>query len=246
MKRTRWLSTDMKLSRPGLTIVLLPILVSLVGVSLAQSASAEAPARDLSASLVARAAQVPALAVDKQVSTHQSAASSSISSPAMTPSQAGELIVAFIMSDGSATAKQTFSSVTGGGLSWSLRRRSNAQPGTSEIWQAVATTAVSNMVVNANRGSGSYTGSIVVTAVYVLRAARTIFWGPGPDAHYSEPGHELSEARGTEWAAPILLGSCLVLFGVWPRLLTDLIDPTTMAWLGKVTQVAAVLPSVLR
>jgi hypothetical protein len=81
----------------------------------------------------------------------------------MTPSQAGELIVAFIMSDGGA-AKQTFSSVTGGGLTWRLRQRSNAQRGTSEIWQAVATTAVSNMVVRANRGSGSYAGSMVVTA----------------------------------------------------------------------------------
>ena len=82
----------------------------------------------------------------------------------MTTAQAGELIVAFIMSDGSATANQTFSSVTGGGLSWRLRQRSNAQSGTSEIWQAVAPTAVSNLVVTANRGSGSYGGSIVVTA----------------------------------------------------------------------------------
>lgn len=79
-----------------------------------------------------------------------------------------------------------------------------------------------------------------VTAVYVLRAARTIFWGPGPSAHYLEPGHELSDARSTEWVARILLGSCLVLFGVWPRLLTDLIDPTTVALLGKVTAAASV------
>ena len=82
----------------------------------------------------------------------------------MTTAQAGELILAFIMSDGSATTKQTISSVTGGGLSWRLRQRSNARSGTSEIWQAVAPTAVSNMVVTANRGSGSYTGSLVVTA----------------------------------------------------------------------------------
>ena len=71
-----------------------------------------------------------------------------------------------------------------------------------------------------------------VTAVYVLRAARTIFWGPGPDAHYQQPGHELSEARGTEYAAPIVLGTCLVVLGVWPRLVTDFLDGTTMDWLG--------------
>jgi hypothetical protein len=155
----------MTLSRPSLTLGLLAILVSLVGVPLAQSATAAAPATDLSASLVARAAaQAPGLTVDRQAATHQSAASSSISSPSMTTSQAGELIVAFIMSDGSATTKQTISSVTGGGLSWGRRQRSNARSGTSEIWQAVAPTAVSNMVVKANRGNGSYTGSIVVAA----------------------------------------------------------------------------------
>ena len=165
MKRTRWFrTTDIKLSRSGRAIALLPVLVSLVAVSLAQPAAAATPPRDLASSLVVRAALAPGLAVDKQVATHQSAASSSISSPSMTTAQAGELIVAFIMSDGSATANQTFSSVTGGGLSWRLRQRSNAQSGTSEIWQAVAPTAVSNLVVTANRGSGSYGGSIVVTA----------------------------------------------------------------------------------
>lgn len=62
-----------------------------------------------------------------------------------------------------------------------------------------------------------------VTAVYVLRASRTIFWGPGP----SEKFEHLHDAHGTELAAPILLGTALILFGVWPRLLLDLIDPST-------------------
>ena len=147
--RTRWSSArHTTLSRPGLAIALLALLLSLVGVP----------------SSAALDAQAPGLTVDKQVVTHQSVASSSISSPSMTTSQAGELILAFIMSDGSATTKQSFSSVTGGGLSWRLRQRSNARRGTSEIWQAVAPTAVSNMVVTANRSSGSYVGSMVVTA----------------------------------------------------------------------------------
>lgn len=109
------------------------------------------------------AAAAPALAVDRQVVTHQSAPSTGISSPALSTSQPGELILAFLMSDGS-RSKQSFSSVTGGGLTWSLRQRSNAQRGTSEIWQAVAPAAVSNLVVTANRSSGSYVGSMVVTA----------------------------------------------------------------------------------
>jgi hypothetical protein len=73
------------------------------------------------------------LSVDRQVVTHQSTAATSISSPPLTTSQPGELILAFIMSDGSAGTLQWFSSVTGGGLTWSRLQRSNAQKGTSEI-----------------------------------------------------------------------------------------------------------------
>jgi NADH-quinone oxidoreductase subunit M len=62
-----------------------------------------------------------------------------------------------------------------------------------------------------------------VTAIYVLRATRMIFWGPGPSADF----HELHDARRAEWAAPIMLGTAIVLFGVWPRLLLDVIDPST-------------------
>jgi len=59
-----------------------------------------------------------------------------------------------------------------------------------------------------------------VTAVYVLRATRAIFWGPGPSAEFTE----LHDARGPEWAAPIVLGAAIILFGLWPRLLLGLID----------------------
>ncbi|MBK7395658.1 MAG: NADH-quinone oxidoreductase subunit M [Myxococcales bacterium] len=59
-----------------------------------------------------------------------------------------------------------------------------------------------------------------VTAIYVLRATRAIFWGPGP----TEEFHELSDARHTEWGALVILGTCLVLLGVWPRLVLDAID----------------------
>jgi NADH-quinone oxidoreductase subunit M len=71
-----------------------------------------------------------------------------------------------------------------------------------------------------------------VTAIYVLKATRAIFWGPGP----SEEFHDLADARRTEWAAPILLGTCLIVFGVWPRLLLGHIDP------GSVAHLASFLP----
>jgi NADH-quinone oxidoreductase subunit M len=67
-----------------------------------------------------------------------------------------------------------------------------------------------------------------VTAIYVLKATRAIFWGPGP----SEKFHELSDARRTEWGALVLLGAGLIVLGVWPRLLLDHIGPESVAHLS--------------
>jgi hypothetical protein len=104
------------------------------------------------------------LAVDQVVTTHQSSPASSISSPSFSTTAPGERLLAFISSDGP-PGTQSFSSVTGGGLTWQLRSRSNTQPGTAEIWQANATAALSNATVTATRASGSYTGSITVVAI---------------------------------------------------------------------------------
>ena len=69
------------------------------------------------------------------------------------------------------------------------------------------------------------------TAVYVLRAARMIFWGPAKPEAFPH----LTDARGPEWVALGLLGFSIVLFGVWPALALDSIDPTTMSYLPRIT-----------
>jgi NADH-quinone oxidoreductase subunit M len=66
-----------------------------------------------------------------------------------------------------------------------------------------------------------------VTAVYVLRASRAIFWGP--DA--AHPCPDLRDPRRAEWAAPVLLGGAIIVFGLWPRLLLDVIDVASGAHL---------------
>jgi NADH-quinone oxidoreductase subunit M len=76
-----------------------------------------------------------------------------------------------------------------------------------------------------------------VTAVYVLRAAKTIFWGPAPTGEFTH----LEDARGTEWGAPLVLGAALVLFGLWPRLLLDFIDVTSVSMLGRLPLLAEAL-----
>ena len=70
----------------------------------------------------------------------------------------------------------------------------------------------------------------VVTAVYVLRACKAIFWGPPPTGEYAH----LTDAHATEWAAPIVLGTALVLFGFWPRFLLDFIDVASSTFLARI------------
>ncbi len=73
---------------------------------------------------------------------------------------AGEQLVVFVSSDG--TAGQT-ATVTGGGLTWTLAKRSNTQLGTSEIWVAKATTAISGVTVRSTQKTAGYDQSLTVT-----------------------------------------------------------------------------------
>ena len=81
-------------------------------------------------------AQAAGLAVDQLVTTNQGTNSRTIVSPAFSTTATNELLLAFVSSDGpTASGAQMFASVTGGGVTWQLRRRANAQYGTSEIWR---------------------------------------------------------------------------------------------------------------
>jgi NADH:ubiquinone oxidoreductase subunit 5 (subunit L)/multisubunit Na+/H+ antiporter MnhA subunit len=70
-----------------------------------------------------------------------------------------------------------------------------------------------------------------VTAVYVLRATKTIFWGPKPEGEYAH----LEDVKSTEWAAPLVLGALLVVFGFYPRVLLDFVDVATNTHLPRET-----------
>jgi hypothetical protein len=65
----------------------------------------------------------------------------------------GDLVVAFVSADGPATST-TATSVTGSGLTWTLDQRGNSQAGTTEVWHANASTALTNAVVTATSSSG--------------------------------------------------------------------------------------------
>jgi hypothetical protein len=108
-------------------------------------------------------AQAAGLAVAAQ-SAGQAASGSTVATSVFSTSQANDLLVAFVSADGpSKTAGQSFTAVSGGGLSWRLRQRTNVQYGTAEIWTAAAPTALQNVTVTATHG-GSYSAAIKLVA----------------------------------------------------------------------------------
>jgi hypothetical protein len=140
----------------------------------------------------------PALAIDNVVSAHQNSGATSITSPAFSTSTPGEQLLALIASDGPPGGSQSFSSVNGGGLTWRLRRQTNTQPGTSEIWQAVAPSPLNNATVTATRSNGSYAGSITVVS---FLGGETAVDGAtaGASAGTGGPSITLTTTRANSW-----------------------------------------------
>ena len=70
-----------------------------------------------------------------------------------------------------------------------------------------------------------------LTAVYVLRVTKQIFWGP-PSPHFDH----LSDARGPEWIALVLLTGVIVLFGMVPGIALGPVDTSTVPLLARLTK----------
>lgn len=71
-----------------------------------------------------------------------------------------------------------------------------------------------------------------LTAVYVLRAVKIIFWAEGPPAKYAH----VTDANRLDLIALWSLGLALVIIGVWPTPLLTVIDSATTAYLGMIVQ----------
>ena len=72
-----------------------------------------------------------------------------------------ELLLAFVASDGPSSGGQT-ATVTGAGLTWTLVRRANTQAGTSEVWQAKATSLLTNVTVRSTQAMTAFRQSLTV------------------------------------------------------------------------------------
>ncbi|SDP83890.1 Putative Ig domain-containing protein [Arthrobacter sp. ok909] len=113
----------------------------------------------------ATATGVRTITVDKLVTAHQGTSAATVSAAGLTTTGSNQLILAFISSDGpSGGGTESIRSVSGGGLTWTLRRRANAQAGTAEIWQAVSHAPLTNATITATQNSGSWQSAMTVVA----------------------------------------------------------------------------------
>jgi hypothetical protein len=103
------------------------------------------------------------LAIDTKAFGDQGSSSATASTAPFSTSAANELLLAYIATDYSSGANTSVTSVTGAGLNWVRVVRTNTQAGTSEIWRALATSALSNVTVSATL-SQSVASSITVTS----------------------------------------------------------------------------------
>jgi hypothetical protein len=88
-------------------------------------------------------------AVDANVSTDLSKAGTTVTSAAFSTATGNELLLALVATDYLKGANTTVTGVTGGGLTWTLVARANTQSGSSEIWRAFASTALSSQTITA-------------------------------------------------------------------------------------------------
>jgi NADH-quinone oxidoreductase subunit M len=67
-----------------------------------------------------------------------------------------------------------------------------------------------------------------LTAIYVLRVTKQIFWGP-PSPHFEH----LEDARGPEWVAIVLLVAVIIAFGMAPGFALVPVDTATVSLLSR-------------
>jgi len=68
-----------------------------------------------------------------------------------------------------------------------------------------------------------------ITAVYVLRALKIIFYGKFDESQW----HDLTDAKGPEWVALYILSFTLIIFGMFPFLLVKFIDAGVIEFLTR-------------
>lgn len=143
--------------------------------------------------LASRGMPAPAPAVDQVVSASQTSAGSNVASPPLTTAAGGELVLAFVSSDGPASPTQAVSALSGGGLTWRLVGRANSAWGTAEVWEAYAASRLSSAVITAALQTAGYDAAITVATF--TGAAPTVGASTIGGAPTGAPGVTLTTTR---------------------------------------------------
>ncbi len=152
---------------------------------------------------VSSAGQGPQFAMDAAASGDLSSASASASTGLFSTAQGNELLLAFISADSPSSTPNQVTAVSGGGLTWELVTRANAQPGDSEIWRAWASAPLANVSVTAQLQAPA-AASITVVSFTGADATGTNGSGAiGSNATFSAasgvPSGSLQTTRAGSW-----------------------------------------------
>jgi hypothetical protein len=98
-------------------------------------------------------------AIDRQVT----ASGRSTVTAKLASAASGDLIVAFVSADGPSVAGQQ-AQVSGGGLTWTLAKRTNTRTGTAEVWEAHAASGLSQAAITASLIYPGYGEMLTVVA----------------------------------------------------------------------------------
>jgi hypothetical protein len=90
-----------------------------------------------------------AIGVDATAFGDQGTPTTTVSTSPFSTTSGNELLLAFVSGDQVSSSALTVTQIAGGGLTWVLVRRTNTQKGTSEIWRAFASSALSGVTVTA-------------------------------------------------------------------------------------------------
>jgi hypothetical protein len=85
--------------------------------------------------------------------------------PTFHTAAAGETLLAFVSADGPAKAAGQTVTVSGAGLTWTLVKRANGQPGDSEVWKATASAVLTSATVTSTPAKSGFDQDLTVIAM---------------------------------------------------------------------------------
>jgi choice-of-anchor C domain-containing protein len=107
----------------------------------------------------------------------------------------GDLVLAFVGADGPARLSQR-AKVSGGGLTWTLARRTNTRNGTAEVWEARASGALSRAPITSTLTFGGYGEALTVVA---FKNAPAIGATASASGRIGAPAGSLTTTSANSW-----------------------------------------------